>query len=55
MKRFQARKSNGRFQQNTMENTFGLHTDICPNCRQIITWNIGQEKPKECHQCKRPL
>lgn len=51
MKRFQARKNNGRFTRNTMENTFGLHTDVCKKCRQIISWSVGDKKPEKCHSC----
>ena len=55
MARFQARRGNGRFTQNTMENTFGLSVQVCPHCRRLNPHPVG-EKPREtCHACGKPL
>jgi hypothetical protein len=51
MKRFQARRGNGRFTRNTMENTFGLHCEVCDVCRSLSPWAVGEPKPKRCHNC----
>lgn len=51
--RRQARRGNGRFTRNTMENTFGLHCEVCPvdTCRRLNPWTVGQAKPERCHAC----
>lgn len=56
MKRIQARRSSGRFTRNTMENTFGLHVEVCEHadCRRMNSWSVGAEKPTACHACGRP-
>ncbi len=50
-KRLQARRANGRFQRNTLSNTFGLKAYICTDCRAINTVAVGQSKPNACHKC----
>jgi hypothetical protein len=55
MKRFQARRSGGRFTRNTTENTFGFHTIVCAECRHFNTWNVGTPRPETCHACLKPL
>lgn len=56
MKRFQARRGNGRFIRNTMENTFGLHCAVCPydDCRRLNPTPVGEPQPTHCHACQRP-
>lgn len=51
MKRWQARRGNGRFTGNTMENTFGLHCEVCPSCRALNPWKVGESAPGRCHAC----
>jgi hypothetical protein len=51
MKRFQARRGNGRFTRNTPENTLGLHIDVCPTCRVLVPYELGAEPPDTCHSC----
>jgi hypothetical protein len=51
MKRFQARRSSGRFTRNTLENTFGLRADTCPACNAFVTCRIGEAPPDTCHRC----
>lgn len=55
MKRFQARRSSGRFTRNTTENTFGFHAAVCAKCRRFNTWNIGEPMPERCHACGEAL
>jgi len=56
MKHHQARRSNGRFIRNTLENTFGLSAPVCPNCRRFNPYRLGLEpKPTHCHACGHPL
>jgi hypothetical protein len=55
--RRQARRGNGRFTRNTMENTFGLHCDVCPNdeCRRLNPSPVGAPRPTHCHACGAAL
>jgi hypothetical protein len=55
MKRFQARRSSGRFTRNTTENTFGFHCIVCAECRRFNPWNVGTPRPATCHACGKPL
>jgi transposase-like protein len=57
MARRQARRGNGRFTGNTMENTFGLHCDVCPHedCRRLNPSRVDEPRPHTCHACGRPL
>lgn len=55
MKRFQARRGNGRWTANTMENTFGLHCDVCEACRTLNPCGVGEPAPTHCHACGAPL
>jgi hypothetical protein len=57
MRRFQARRGNGKFTRNTMENTFGLHCDVCPNqaCRRLSPYRVGEPRPQTCHACGASL
>jgi len=55
MKRFQARKSNGRFTPNTLENTFGLSIVACPHCGRFNPYPANGKKPETCHACGRGL
>ena len=57
MKRFQARRRSGRFTRNTMENSFGLHVEVCEHedCRILNPWKVGEPRPVNCHRCGRPL
>lgn len=50
MKRFQARRGNGRFTRNTLENTFGIHADVCA-CGALIPYGINEAPPDACHRC----
>jgi len=54
-KRFQARRSNGRFTKNTLENTVGLHCEICPHCRRFNPYGLHEPKPTQCHACGQLL
>lgn len=51
MKCFQSRLGNGRFQRNTLANTFGLHALVCPSCRSFNTHGVGEPAPARCHSC----
>lgn len=51
MGRFQARRNNGRWQRNTMENTFGLHAGVCPSCGKFNPSPVGEPQPDVCHHC----
>lgn len=53
--RIQSRRGNGRFQRNTMENTFGLHVKVCPKCRSFTTYEVGEATTIRCHSCGEPL
>ena len=55
MKRYQSRRGNGRFIKNTMENTFGLHVEICPHCRICNPYKVNEPKPEKCHDCGKFL
>lgn len=57
MRRRQARRANGKFTGNTMENTFGLHCQVCPHddCRRFNPWPVGEPRPEACHACGRSL
>jgi hypothetical protein len=55
MKRHQARKGNGRFIKNTIENTFGLHCIFCPNCGIGNPYGLAEERPSKCHSCEKDL
>lgn len=54
MKRFQARRSNGRYTRNTLENVFGLHADVCPGgpdgkwCGRILPVSVGEKRRTFC-------
>lgn len=55
MKRYQARKSSGRFTRNTPENTFGLHVDVCPGrdgkwCGRLLPVNVGEKRREFCDE-----
>jgi predicted amidophosphoribosyltransferase len=53
--RFQARAGGGRWTRNTMENTFGLHTGICPSCNGFNPSGVGEPRPEVCHHCGAAL
>jgi hypothetical protein len=55
--RFQARRGNGRFTRNTMENTFGLSVQTCPwpDCRRFNPRPVGEAPRETCHACGRSL
>lgn len=53
--RFQSRRGNGRFQRNTLENTFGLTVQVCPHCQQLNPRGVGEPKLDTCHACGKPL
>jgi hypothetical protein len=55
MRRFQARRGNGRFTRNTMENTLGLHCAVCPACRRLNPSPVGEPRPTHCHACGAAL
>jgi hypothetical protein len=61
MSRLQARRGNGRFTRNTMENTFGLHVDIHEHkadgswCGSFNPWPVGEPRPETCHACGESL
>ncbi len=55
MRRFQSRRGNGRFTGNTMENTLGLHCEVCEACRSLNPWKVGESMPEKCHNCGEPL
>lgn len=56
-RRFQARRGNGRFARNTMENTFGLSVEVCPweDCRRFNPRAVGERKAERCHACGRRM
>lgn len=51
MKRFQARRANGRFQRSTLENTFGLRVLVCLDCRGMTSYGVREDPPRACGQC----
>lgn len=51
MSRRQARWGNGRFTQNTLENTVGLHCDICKACGSLNPYGLTESPPDACHRC----
>ena len=51
MKRFQSRRGGGQFTRNTMENTFGLHVDVCESCRSFVPYSINEAPPNACPRC----
>lgn len=52
MKRIQGRRSNGQFRRNTLENTFGLSTRICPDCGALNPYRLRFEQPPDlCSYC----
>lgn len=51
MGRFQARRGNGKFTRNTMENTLGLHCDVCPKCGGLNPYGLNESPPDACHNC----
>jgi hypothetical protein len=57
MARIQSRRSNGRFQRNTLEVCCGLHCEICPNgaCRSFNPYGVGEPAPTHCHRCAAVL
>lgn len=61
MKRLQARRGNGRFTGNTMENTLGLHTTIHERkadgewCGALNPSRVGEPRPETCSHCGEPL
>ena len=50
-KRRQCRGRRGRFVRNTPERVFGIHVDVCPHCRGLLTWGLEDPRPKTCHHC----
>ncbi len=58
-RRLQARKSNGRWERGTLENTFGLRCEVCPvpECRNLNPYGrdpenpFAWERPTHCHAC----
>jgi hypothetical protein len=61
MRRFQARRSSGRFTGNTMENTFGLHAGVHGRktdgswCGSFNPSRVGEPRPTHCHACGEAL
>jgi hypothetical protein len=57
VKRFQARRGNGRFIRNTPENTLGLHFSVHEHkpdgswCGALNPSRVGEERPTTCSQC----
>lgn len=51
MKRFQARRGNGRFQRNTLENTMGLRAGVCPHCRSFNPSPTAEAAREFCAHC----
>lgn len=51
MSRLQARRGNGRWQRNTLENTFGLHAGICPTCNSFNPHGVTEQAPDICVHC----
>jgi hypothetical protein len=46
-----SRQTNGRFRRATLENTFGLTVDVCPQCRRMNPRNVGEAPAENCHAC----
>ena len=61
MGRLQARRGNGRFTRNTMENTFGLHVHVHERkangdwCGGLNPWRVDELFPTHCATCGEPL
>lgn len=61
MKRWQARRCNGRFTRNTFENTFGLHAGVHERkangewCGAFNPSPVGEPRPTYCHACGESL
>lgn len=55
MKRFQARRSGGRFTRNTLENTCGLHAGICDACHRFNAHGVNETAPDVCAHCGATL
>lgn len=49
--RMYSRRANGQFRRATLENTFGLHACICPECRRFNPHSVNEPHPAECHAC----
>jgi len=45
----------GRFTKRTLENSFGLHVDICAECRGFNVRSVGEDRALSCHHCGKPL
>ncbi len=54
-KRIPSRRSNGRFQRATLENTFGLTTRVCPHCNGLNPHAVNESPPEVCGQCGKSL
>lgn len=54
-RRFQARRSSGRFTRNTFENTLGLSLQVCPHCRRLNPRDAGTPLLTTCHACGKSL
>lgn len=54
-RRFQARRHNGRYQRNTLENTVGLHAGICEACHRFNPHGVTEVPPDVCEHCGAPL
>jgi hypothetical protein len=50
-----SRQGNGRFRRATLENTFGLHACICPECHVINPHPVNEPHPETCHACGAPM
>jgi uncharacterized protein (DUF983 family) len=46
-----SRRANGRFRRATLENTFGLHMLVCPECSRCNPYDVGTPAPDTCHAC----
>jgi hypothetical protein len=60
MRRFQARRTNGRFVRNTLANTLGLQPGVCRGegddwCGGLNPHRVGEPPPEKCGHCGRPL
>lgn len=61
MKRFQARRGNGRFTPNTPENSLGMHFNVHERkadgswCGAFNPSTVGQPRPTHCHTCGEAL
>ena len=59
--RRQARRGNGRFTRNTLENTVGLHANIHERkadgtwCGAFNPTRVGEQVPEHCHACGERL